>query len=74
MADRSYAKVSDEEIAAAIGEELPDRKAMTADTSDGGPDEFGLAADSAADTTPPGHDPESQPFHPQERALSEEEN
>ena len=43
--------VSDEEIAAAVGEELPDQTAMSTVTSE----EFGMVTDSASDTPiPPG--------------------
>jgi hypothetical protein len=56
MGDRRYARISDEEIAAAMGEELPDREELATLTSGSGPEEFGLA-DSAAETIPPGHDP-----------------
>jgi hypothetical protein len=41
--------VSDEEIAAAVGEELPDQTAMSTVTSE----EFGMATDSASDTPIP---------------------
>ena len=44
-------RVSDEEIAAAVGDELPDRAAMSVLTSGCGPEEFGLVADSVI---PPG--------------------
>ena len=61
MADERKAgveAVSDEEIAAAVGEELPDRQAMSTVTSGCGPEEFGLATESASDTLiPPGDDP-----------------
>jgi hypothetical protein len=53
--------VSDEEIAAAIGEELPDRTAMSTVTSGCGPEEFGVAADAASGTIPPGHEPDPIP-------------
>jgi hypothetical protein len=57
--------VSDEEIAAAVGEELPDRKAMSTVTSGCGPEEFGVAMDSAPDTViPPGDDPRPGPIEP----------
>jgi hypothetical protein len=47
--------VSDEEIAAAVGEELPDQTAMSTVTSGCGPEEFGMVTDSASDTPiPPG--------------------
>jgi hypothetical protein len=50
--------LTDEEIAAAVGEELPDRKAMSTVSTGCGPEEFGMAADSAI---PPGHEPEPAP-------------
>jgi hypothetical protein len=73
VGDRSYARVSDEEIAAAVSDELPDREAMATVTSDCGPEEFALAADSGADTIPPGENPEPESHHPPGPAPPEKE-
>jgi hypothetical protein len=72
MADEGKTNVSDEEIAAAVGEELPDRAAMSTITSGCGPEEFGVAAGSVSDATiPPDGDPQPGPL-PME-PLPEEE-
>jgi hypothetical protein len=74
MGDRRYARICDEEIAAAMGEELPDREELATLANGSGPEEFGLAADSAADRIPPGRAPQPQPDHPHGPAAPEEES
>jgi hypothetical protein len=57
--------VSDEEIAAAVGEELPDQTAMSTVTSE----EFGIATDSASDTPIPPAQTAVDPGPPEEAEL-----